>query len=537
MKTLMLIASLIAPGNPAQAHPPIDVSPEIAKNTYAVSSFIMDIVRWLTSAVGLHSDSKLVNVLYAAVVFLISFGIGLLLQKVVTVIITALGKRLNSSLYHHMLDYHFFTKSCRIIPPIVFLVLIEFTMTGSMSHWLTVITFIYLLFVIGIAIVSLIDATWQHIDEKDNKRKLPLKGVVQLLKGVIWIIFAIIVLAMLLDKSPEKLLAGLGAFAAVLMLVFKDSILGVVAGVQLSENDTLHVGDWIKVHGTEANGSVAEVTLTAVKILNWDKTVTTVPPYTLISTGFTNYRNMQESQTRRIQRSYYIDADSVTLLTEEMLQSLRKLPFMADYIDKKRILRDAAGEGGPMPKFEGLVDGTIETNLGLFRAYFQMYLAANSNISHEDTCFVTTLEQTSCGIPLQVYCFTTTSAWVKYEAIQAAVFEHLSVMLHCFGLCCFESPSGRDTILEGYLPAAGIDRAFGVPYPFLNTPDVLVNPIAAERELAVARRNADAAKSSPTPQSEPAAAKPSQTPRPSGDEPSQTPKPSGDASSGKADKS
>lgn len=471
---------------------PIDVSPEVARNTYAISHFIMDIVKWVLSILGLSDDHTLVNFIYAAVVFLIAWGVGLLIQKVVEFLVRMLSKRIDGSLYRHLREVHFFAKSCRVIPPIVFLVLIEFTMTGKLGHWLTILTFIYLFIVIALALTALIDATWQHFDEKDNKRKLPLRGIVQLIKGVLWIITVIIAIALLVDKSPEKLLAGLGAFAAVLMLVFKDSILGVVAGVQLSENDTLHLGDWIKVHGTDANGTVSEVTLTAVKIQNWDKTVTTVPPYTLISTGFTNYRYMQVSGTRRIERTYFIDADCVTILTDDMLNKLKSIPLVSDFIDKKRLQRDSDAENAP--QFAGLVDGTIETNLGLFRAYIQMYLNQHAQISHSDICFVTTLQQTASGIPLQIYCFTNTSSWVAYEAIQASIFEHLAVMLHQFGLCVYEAPSGRDTILEGWLPAAGLDKAFGVPYPMDIQSDILVNPLEIQQKMKNDEPKKDASK-------------------------------------------
>ena len=173
------------------------------------------------------------------------------------------------------------------------------------------------------ALSALIGGVWEHLDARENKRKLPLKGLAQLAKGIVWIVAAIVVIAILVDKSPAALLAGLGAFATVLMLIFKDSILGLVAGVQLSENDSLHVGDWIKVDGTDANGTVLEVTLTSVKVLNWDKTTTTLPPYSLVSGSFTNYRSMQESNTRRICRSYMIDADSVLPATPQMLDNIR----------------------------------------------------------------------------------------------------------------------------------------------------------------------------------------------------------------------
>ncbi len=252
------------------------------------------------------------------------------------------------------------------------------------------------------------------------------------------------------------------------MLIFKDSILGLVAGVQLSGNDSLHVGDWIKVDGTDANGTVQEVSLAAVKVLNWDKTTTTLPPYSLISHGFTNYRTMQQSQTRRICRSYMIDADSILPTTPEMLQQIKKVPFMEDYINKK-LEQKSAGKVADVDNPDGLVDGTIDTNLGLFRAYMKMWLDASQLIDHNSDCFVSTLPQTATGIPFQVYCFTATSKWFPYEAIQDTVFEQVAAMLPFFNLYTFESPSGRDTIAGGYVSGGKqIDNVFGIPAPFFN---------------------------------------------------------------------
>ena len=254
-------------------------------------------------------------------------------------------------------------------------------------------------------------------------------------------------------------------------MIFKDSILGLVGGVQLSENESLHVGDWIKVHGTDANGTVTEVTLTSVKVLNWDKTTTTLPPYSLISGSFTNYRSMQQSHTRRVCRSYMIDADSVLPTAPQMLDDIRKVPFMDDYITKK-LAQKAAGKVADVDNPEGLVDGTIDTNLGLFRAYMKMWLDANPHISHSDDCFLSTLPQTPTGIPFQVYCFTNTSGWFAYEAIQDTIFEHLAAMLHAFQLYTFENPSGRDTVVDGFLsPGGDIDNVFGIPYPFFQDPN------------------------------------------------------------------
>lgn len=307
---------------------------------------------------------------------------------------------------------------------------------------------------------------WQSFNTRANKRKLPLSGLAQLAKAILWIIAVIVMIAICLDKSPVKLLTGLGAFSAVLMLVFKNNILSLVAGIQLSSNDSLHVGDWITVDGTNANGTVLDVSLVSVKILNWDKTTTSLPPYNLISSGFTSYRSMQQSNTRRICRSCMIDADSIVATTPEMLQEISKVPFMADFINKK-LEQKATGLVADVNNPAGLVNGTIDTNLGLFRAYVKMWLDANPNVSHDSDCFVSTLAQTPTGIPLQIYCFTATSAWFPYEAIQDTIFEHVTAMLSAFQLYTFENPSGRDTIIDGYLsPGKDITKVYGIPEPF-----------------------------------------------------------------------
>ena len=442
--------------------------------SYALAHIIMNVVDWLLGIFGLDHNQTVVTFLYAAVVLGVSLLAGWLAQWIIFRVVRGIARRRESDLCTSMVQARFLDKICRLIPPVVFLILIEFTLSAhnSLSAWLTKLTFIYVVYVTAVALSALIYAVWEHVNNRENKRRLPLKGIAQLIKGVVWIVAAIIVVCLLLNKSPGALLAGLGAFAAVLMLIFKDSILGLVAGVQLSENDSLHVGDWIKVHGTDANGTVEEVSLTAVKVLNWDKTTTTVPPYNLISSGFTNYRTMQQSGTRRICRSYMIDADSVLPATEQMLDDIsRSVPLMADYITRKRAQR-AAGKVADVDNPDGLPDGTIDTNLGLFRAYMKMWLDASPLISHDDDCFVSTLEQTPAGIPFQVYCFTATSKWLSYEAIQDTVFEQLAAMLRFFGLYTFENPSGRDTVIDGYLsPGKDITGVYGVPEPFFKSPD------------------------------------------------------------------
>ncbi len=463
--------------------------------SYAIARATMNVVDWILSIFGLEHDQTVVTVLYAAVVFGISLIVGWIAQWIIFHLVRAVAKKWNSGFYSSLVGVRFFHKICRMIPALVFLILIQFTLSNhnGLSSALTKICLVYIVFVMALSLNAMIHAVWLHIDSLANKKRLPLKGIAQLAKGIVWIIAIIVIICVLFDKSPASLLAGLGAFSAVLMLIFKDNILGVVAGVQLSENDSLHVGDWISVAGTNANGTVQEVSLVAVKVLNWDKTTTTLPPYSLISSGFTNYRTMQQSNTRRICRSFMIDADSVLPATPQMLESFKVIPFMNDYITKKVEQRDA-GKVADVDNPDGLVDGTIDTNLGMFRAYMKMWLDANPHISHDSDCFVSTLPQTPAGIPFQVYCFTATSKWFPYEAIQDGVFEHLAAMLSSFQLYTFENPSGRDTVVDGYLSAGGdIDDAFGVPYPFFQNPDAPDSPASTRVGPKKMPRNAQSA--------------------------------------------
>ena len=468
-------------GSPAPGLPEVGFHGE-TQGTFAIAHWLMDAVRWFLGLFHADHDATLFTFVYAVVVFIVAWLSGWILQWIVLGIVRLVGKRWKGKSYSILTDNHFFTKFTRVVPPIVFLILIQFTLNSkvTLASWLTRLTWVYLSFVLAQAICVLTDVTWIKIDQRENKRKLTLKGLVQLVKGLVWIVFAIISVAIILDKSPGSLLAGLGAFAAVLMLVFRDSILGVVAGVQLSENDSLHEGDWISVSGTNANGIVTEVSLTAVKVLNWDKTTTTLPPYNLVSQGFTNYMSMSNSNTRRIQRSYMIDADSVVECDEVLLAEFSKLPLMGDWIQKK-IAQKQAGKEVDAGNPDGLANGSIDTNLGCFRAYLKMWLEQNADISKadsSDTLFVRTLPQTANGIPLEIYCFTSTSDWVTYEAIQSKVFEHIAVMLYKFRLYTYESASGRDTIIDGYIcPGKTPAQIFGMPYPFfLGTNGTPLNP-------------------------------------------------------------
>lgn len=273
-----------------------------------------------------------------------------------------------------------------------------------------------------------------------------IKGLVQLVKIGLFIIAALVIIAAITGKQVGLLLSGVGALSAVLMLIFKDTILGFVAGVQLSSNDMLRVGDWIEMPQLNADGDVIDIALHTVKVRNWDKTITTIPSWRLITDSYKNWRGMQEIGGRRIKRSLYLDAATVRFLDKEDVERLSRLRLLADYLPSKE--RDVAewnaalGEAGEVPANRRRL-----TNLGTFRAYVQAYLDTHPQINHELSCMVRQVAGDSQGIPLQLYCFTATVKWVPYEGIQADIFDHLYAILPEFGLALYQQPSGQDVRL------------------------------------------------------------------------------------------
>ena len=279
-----------------------------------------------------------------------------------------------------------------------------------------------------------------------------IKGLVQLVKLGLFLVGALVVIAAVTGKQVGLLLSGLGAMSAVLMLIFKDTILGFVAGVQLSSNDMLRVGDWIEMPQLNADGEVIDIALHTVKVRNWDKTVTSIPSWRLISDSYKNWRGMQETGGRRIKRVLTLDAASVRFLDEDDIARLSGLKLLADYLPPKT--RDVAqwnqalGEAAAVPANRRRL-----TNLGTFRAYVQAYLDTHPRIHHGLFCLVRQLASGPQGIPLELYCFTNTVAWAEYEGIQADIFDHLFALLPEFGLALYQQPSGHD--VRAGLAAAG----------------------------------------------------------------------------------
>ncbi|WP_326913319.1 mechanosensitive ion channel family protein [Sphingopyxis chilensis] len=280
-------------------------------------------------------------------------------------------------------------------------------------------------------------------DRRPDAASRPIKGYVQLLKIILYGGAAVLVIAALMDQSPLILLSGIGAMAAVLLLVFKDTILSLVASVQLTSNDMLRVGDWIEMPALNADGDVIDIALHTVKVQNWDKTITTIPTHRLISESFKNWRGMSESGGRRIKRSIFIDQNGIRFLTPDEKQALRRFQLLDDYLGHKQA---ELGEWNAAAERAGRDPVNIRrvTNIGTLRAYIVEYLRANSHIAKDMTLIVRQLDPTPQGLPVEIYCFTNTTAWSAYEDIQSDIFDHLLAILPEFSLRPFQEPSGLD---------------------------------------------------------------------------------------------
>ena len=403
--------------------------------------------RWLI-ACGLSASKadQLDQFILFALLLLIAFGVDFICRFILLHIVSALVKRTRVTWDDILFDRSVLIHLSRMVAPLVLSLTIPMAFAGVESFGLLLISRlcnVLILITFLNFINALLKAIYTVYNSKEQFRDRPLKGLLQTAQVALWFIGGIVIIATLLGKSPLSLLAGLGASAAILMLVFKDSIMGVVSGVQLSANDMLKVGDWIAMPKYGADGTVIEVTLNTVKVRNWDNTITTIPPYLLVSDSFQNWRGMQESGGRRVKRSVNIDMNSVRFCTPEMLDKYRKIKLLADYIDQtEKVIKDY--NKAQQIDNSVLVNGRRQTNLGVFRAYLNAYLHNLPTVNDEMTILVRHLQPTDRGIPVELYFFTRTTDWAPYEQIQADVFDHLLAIVPEFDLRVFQSPTGAD---------------------------------------------------------------------------------------------
>lgn len=292
----------------------------------------------------------------------------------------------------------------------------------------------------ALALARMLDLIELLYRRRPDAATKPIKGYLQLLKIFLTIVAVILMIAMLINRNPLILLSGLGAMAAVLMLIFQDTLLSLVASIQLGTNDMVRIGDWIEMPSQNADGNVIEVALHTVKVQNWDKTITTIPVRKLITDSFKNWRGMQESGGRRIKRALYLDQRSVRFLSDSEIRRLEEFVLLNDYLERKR--RELA-EWNARLEAQGAkpINERRVTNLGTFRAYVELYLRSNPNIRQDMTLLVRQLQPAVSGIPLEIYCFTASTQWAVYEGIQSDLFDHLLAILPVFGLRVFQQCS------------------------------------------------------------------------------------------------
>lgn len=332
-------------------------------------------------------------------------------------------------------EERFFSKLAYLIPPITAYVALNFwewKYADIIKRFVDVWMIIACMFII----TTLLNTINKIYESYPIARNRPIKVFIQVLKIFVYSCVVVSVVSVLLNKSPEHLIVGLGAFAAVLLLIFKDSILGFVAGIQLIANNMVRIGDWIVMPNNNADGEVLEINLYTVKVQNWDKTISTIPTYKLVSESFTNWRGMQESSGRRIKRSVSIDINSVHFLTHDEIERLKASDFLKNYIDDVLPRLTQYNESK-----ETVLDEQKLTNLGVFRKYLEAWLEVNQDINKEMTHMVRQLQPAATGIPIEIYCFSARQDWVPYEQVQSDIFDHVLAVVPHFNLRIFQYPT------------------------------------------------------------------------------------------------
>ncbi len=394
---------------------------------------MIDIVKWLDALLidKLHINPEIAEpantALLIVAMLLIAIGTNWLIQSLFRWF-TKRSKRLAKSKWHHFLVKRKLGHHLLLLLPGLILYILPYIAFGTNTELIRTLhrfDIAYMLIVVIMILNALMFGFLDFYMTTDKNRIRPLQGLIQGLQVILYFVGAIIIIAILIDKSPTVLLTGLGASAAVLMLIFKDSILGFVAGVQLAQNDMIKLGDWIQMPDGSANGNVEEITLNTVKVRNWDNTLSMIPPYTLVTTPFKNWRGMTESGGRRADKCIYLDVNTLEIYSPDMIGDIMKaVPALEAPIRQKQ------AEGS----------SEISTNVGIYRLYIETYLRAHPYVNPGLDIIVTQKEATAYGLPIEVYFFTKEKAWAEYERQQSDIFDHLLTIVPEFGLKLYQRP-------------------------------------------------------------------------------------------------
>lgn len=369
----------------------------------------------------------------------------LITKKILLVVLQKIAKRTTTEWDDVLVEKKVFNKLAHIIPALIVSYAINLVLPEHpiLLDLLQSSIKIYIIILVLLSIDAFLNSVQFIYNTLALSKNRPISGYIQVVKIIFYFVSIILIFSVVTGKTPKFFLAGLGTMAAVLLLVFKDTILGFVASVQLSANDMVRIGEWISMPSHGADGTVEEITLNTVKVQNWDKTISTIPTYALVSKSFNNWRGMEESGGRRIKRNIQIDMKSVKLCSDEMINKFAQITLLKPYIESKNIelkeYNEKHGIDNSVP-----INGRRMSNLGTFRSYLEVYLKQHPKINNDMTFLVRQLQPNEKGIPIEIYVFSNDTAWANYEAIQADIFDHILAILPEFDLAVFQNPTGDD---------------------------------------------------------------------------------------------
>lgn len=417
--------------------------------------FLEDLIKSL--GVSGVSVNLILNIICLIFIFLVAWITDIIGKRVVHVIIHRITDRTKTEWDNIMLRRKVFRRLGNLLPAIIVYILFPlfFAEYPGWVSFVRSLTSMYMVIMVVLVVNSVLNSINEIYQGFDIARNKPIRGYIQIFQILVYVFAIVLIISILIDRNPLYLLTGLGAFMAILVLVFKDPIQGFVASIQLSANDMVRIGDWITMPKYGADGDVLEITLATVKVKNFDNTIVSIPTYAMITDSFQNWRGMQESEGRRIKRSVFLDMNSARFVDEALLKKLKKFRLIKDYIEGKQAEIDRFNaEAASEDEIPSQYYGRRQTNLGIFRAYVEAYLRNHPMIHDDMMLMVRQLPPTEKGIPIEVYAFSKIKDWVSYEHLQSDIFDHLISIVPEFDLRIFQEPSGRD-LTEGLKVARG----------------------------------------------------------------------------------
>ncbi len=401
---------------------------------------------WLTK-LGFSTEvaTKTAGISDFLFVLLLGVLIYYLSKFIILKILKRIAARTASNWDDALIEHKVFQRMAFLVPGILVYQSISVTLDDfpNLIPAVLKLTNLYIIVIFLLIINSFLNALYAMYQRSDFALYHPIKGYIQIAKIIVFIIVFLLIISLLFNQSPLYMLTGLGAFSAVLLLIFKDPILGFVGGIQLSANDMVRQGDWISMPKYGADGTVLEISLTTVKVQNFDNTISTLPTYSLVSESFQNYRGMKDSGVRRMKRSISIDMSSVKFCTQEMLDKFRKITILQEYIDQTEADLQKYNKENKIDN-SVFINGRRQTNIGVFRAYLETYLHLHPMVHNKSDQMVRQLQPTSLGIPIEVYAFISETEWIRYEKTQSDIFDHILAIIPQFELRVFQSPTGED---------------------------------------------------------------------------------------------